>query len=285
MSSGCEEENRFTSSACLVSFPPLMLVNPPHVDVDHTSSSRPCLVFLRPDRTTRRESRSERRERWKIFTLEFSGWTLRVLISGSDLTTRLHHSILFTFSMTMWMNFPSSNVHIESSFLISAKVSPSMMAGWPRRPTNKCFRERNEEDFREHSKRLNILFVRIWRSHLWIWCGHWDWWGHVTRRVERVIRFEMREWTNIDFFQSLCPGVIGSGPSVAWVGLFFSFVFFVFIGIFYLFLDTQRNSSSLDIQWTTMFTFSSGLVSSSFFVGDSVGFTSGISSLVVNFWA
>ena len=69
----------------------------------------------------------------KVFTrsesLEFSGWTFLVLISGSVMASFDHHSILLTFSMFSNTDFLSSKIQADSSTLTSPKMSESIIGG------------------------------------------------------------------------------------------------------------------------------------------------------------
>mmetsp|Transcript_4788 Transcript_4788/g.12375 ORF Transcript_4788/g.12375 Transcript_4788/m.12375 type:complete len:332 (+) Transcript_4788:1055-2050(+) len=72
-------------------------------------------------------------------SLEFSGWTFWVLISGSPTMTHFHHSILFSFCMEMTTSLrpaaSSSRVQKQSSTMIFLWRSPSTMGGWFLTPT------------------------------------------------------------------------------------------------------------------------------------------------------
>lgn len=62
------------------------------------------------------------------------------LISGSVVISRFHQSSLFGFSRLIAIVLPSfSSSHVNSVCLTSPFNSPSIIAGWPFRPTNNLF--------------------------------------------------------------------------------------------------------------------------------------------------
>ncbi|CAH0368050.1 unnamed protein product [Pelagomonas calceolata] len=74
-------------------------------------------------------------------SLEFSGWTFCVLISGSPTITFFHHICLSSFCRAMTISFSpnspgaSSSVQKQSSTMTFLWSSPSSAGGWPFKPT------------------------------------------------------------------------------------------------------------------------------------------------------
>lgn len=114
---------------------------------------------------------------WKcqIFTrvtLDGSGLTLRVLIIGSVVTRRSHHSILFNFSRIKWTLLRSSRNHEHSSTFTLLNISPSIIGGCPLRPTRKCWK--NTENKTSQSN-LWYPYAIKWDPWTWItlFCNSW----------------------------------------------------------------------------------------------------------------
>lgn len=179
--------------------------------------------------------------------------------------------------MTMWISFPSSNVHMDSSFFSSAKVSPSMMGGWPRMPTVKCylkgFRLKIRLVHNEQTLRSNLTMISLDLRRAFRLMGTRNWWPQDGGD------WEGRRKTYIDFFQCLCPGIVWSIPTIARVGLFLAFIFFVFIIIFFL----QIIIRLIEIEWMN-FTFSPPSPEG-WGTSTSASFTTGVGLSAASFWA
>lgn len=129
-----------------------------------------------------------------------SGLILRVEISGSVATSRLHQFMPFNFSKLITIVFPSWRTHIESSVFTSLCNSPSIIGGWPFSPTNKDF----FPIFTVTSRGRTVIasgtfnFTRTWKK----WkARQWIYWIHLNKIHDKIISY-------FDFWQWLCPLVV-----------------------------------------------------------------------------
>ena len=100
-----------------------------------TSSSPPFPASLHPDHSACYSRAAPGvKERDKITTEMVKKQTFLVLISGSVVTSLLHHSIWLTFSSCTITIFLSCNVHVLSSSFTSLGRSPSIIGSLPFTP-------------------------------------------------------------------------------------------------------------------------------------------------------